>query len=76
MAMGRVFQNYFEVVKYYKEQGYEIMSESNGLNWVKLYRITKELMRVQIISWNNSSSTAEYVVFDYSEVEQLHELIN
>lgn len=76
MAMGRVFQNYFEVVKYYKEQGYEVMSESNGHNWVKLYRVTKELMRVQIISWNKSTSTAEYIVFDYSEIEHLKELIS
>lgn len=76
MPMGRTFQNYFEVVKYYKNQGYEIMSESNGLNWVKLYRVTKELMRVQIISWSKSTCTAEYIVFDYGEIEHLHEMIN
>jgi hypothetical protein len=76
MAMGRVFYNYFEVVKYYKDQGYQIMSEGNGLNWVKMYKVTKELMRVQMIQWNNSTCTAEYISFDYGEVEHLHELIN
>lgn len=70
------FNTYEDVVIEFKKDGYKILSKSNGLNWVYMYKVDQVMKTVSLVAWYQSSGEIQYIsnIDDYLLMDILDEM--
>lgn len=70
------FNTYEDVIIEYKKDGYKILAESNGLNWVYMYKVDQVRKNVSLVAWYQSSGEVQYIsnIDDYLLMDILDEM--
>lgn len=70
------FNSYEDFVEEQSKYGYKILAESNGLNWVHMYKIDTVRKYVDLIAWDNSHKEMQCItnVDDFLLMDILHEM--
>lgn len=48
-------KTYEQVVRKYRDDGYKVLDESNGLSWVYMYKVDKIRDQVTLVAWYEST---------------------